>query len=139
MNLEPIILGINKILTFILHVKINRDNFIIMKQYVIDELRPADYEKIRAYLDENLDASSVDGIYWIPLDQDILSNVQAEHIECQPFYFAINLEPTVMACELLVRSKNTIRCNCIGYATEKQRNWFILVVDAIFEKLEIKT
>ena len=125
--------------TFILHVKINRDNFIIMKQYVIDELRPADYEKIRAYLDENLDASSVDGIYWIPLDQDILSNVQAEHIECQPFYFAINLEPTVMACELLVRSKNTIRCDCIGYATEKQRNWFILVVDAIFEKLEIKT
>lgn len=122
-----------------MHVKINRDNFIIMKQYVIDELRPADYEKIRAYLDENLDASSVDGIYWIPLDQDILSNVQAEHIECQPFYFAINLEPTVMACELLVRSKNTIRCDCIGYATEKQRNWFILVVDAIFEKLEIKT
>lgn len=110
-----------------------------MKQYVIDELRPADYEKIRAYLDENLDASSVDGIYWIPLDQDILSNIQAEHIECQPFYFAINLEPTVMACELLVRSKNTIRCDCIGYATEKQRNWFILVVDAIFEKLEIKT
>ena len=122
-----------------MHVKINRDNFVIMKQYVIDELRPADYEKIRAYLDENLDASSVDGIYWIPLDQDILSNVQAEHIECQPFYFAINLEPTVMACELLVRSKNTIRCDCIGYATEKQRNWFILVVDAIFEKLEIKT
>ena len=126
-------------LTFILHVKINRDSFIIMKQYVIDELRPADYEKIKAYLDENLDASGVDGIYWIPLDQDILSNIQAEHIECQPFCFAINLEPTVMACELLVRSKNTIRCNCIGYATEKQHNWFIQVVDAIFEKLEIKT
>ena len=122
-----------------MHVKINRDIFIIMKQYVIDELRPADYEKIRAYLDENLDAFGVDGIYWMPLDQDIFSNVQAEHIECQPFYFAINLEPTVMACELLVRSKNTIRCNCIGYATEKQRNWFIQVVDAIFEKLEIKT
>ncbi|MBU4345181.1 MAG: hypothetical protein L6247_03520 [Desulfobacteraceae bacterium] len=110
-----------------------------MKQYVIDELRPADYEKIRAYLDENLDASGLDDIYWMPLDQDILSNVQAEHTKCQPFYFAIDLEPTIMACELLVRSKNIIRCNCIGYATEKQRNWFIRVVDAIFEKLEIKT
>ena len=122
-----------------MHVKINRDSFIVMKQYVIDELRPADYEKIRTYLDESLDASGVDGIYWMPLDQDIFSNVQAEHIECQPFYFAIDLEPTIMACELLVRSKNTVRCNCIGYATEKQRNWFIQVVDAIFEKLEIKT
>ncbi len=109
-----------------------------MKQYVIDELRPADYEKIRAYLDENLDASGLDGIYWILLDQDILNNVQAEHTGCQPFYFAIDLEPTIMACELLVRSKNIIRCNCVGYATEKQRNWFIQVVDAIFEKLEIK-
>jgi hypothetical protein len=104
--------------TFVLQVKINCDNFIIMKQYVIDELRPADYEKILAYLDKNLDASGIDGIYWIPLGRDILSNVQAEHTECQPFYFAVNLEQTVMACELLVRSKNTIRCNCIGYATE---------------------
>lgn len=110
-----------------------------MKQYVIDELRPADYEKILTYLDKNLDASGIDGIYWIPLSRDILSNIQAEHTECQPFYFAINLEQTVMACELLVRSKNIIRCNCIGYATEKQRNWFIQTVDAIFERLEIKT
>jgi len=110
-----------------------------MKQYIIDELRPADYEKIRAYLEENLDASGINGIYWMLLDRDILSNVQAKHIECQPFYFAIDLEPTIMACELLVRSKNIIRCNCIGYATEKQRNWFIQTVDAIFEKLEIKT
>ena len=125
-------------LTFVLQAKINCDNFIIMKQYVIDELRPADYKKIKAYMDESLEAHGIDGIYWMLLDQDILSDIQAEHIECQPFYFAINLEPTIMACELLVRSKNIIRCSCIGYATEKQRNWFIQAVDAIFKKLEIK-
>jgi len=122
-----------------LQVKINCDSFIIMKQYVIDELRPTDYEKVRAYLDENLDVSGIVGVYWVPLGRDILSNIQAEHTECQPFCFAIHLEPTIMACELLVRSKNIIRCNCIGYATEKQRNWFIQTIDAIFEKLEIKT
>jgi len=122
-----------------LQVKINCDSFVIMKQYVIDELRPVDYEKIRAYLDKNFDAAGIDGIYWLPLDRDILSNVQTEHTECQPFYFAVNLGPMIMACELLVRSKNIIRCNCVGYATEKQRNWFIQTIDAIFEKLEIKT
>ena len=110
-----------------------------MKQYLIDDLRPEDYEKIRAYLNENFDDSCIEGIYWLLLDQDILSDVQAEHTKCQPFYFAIDLEPTFMACELLVRSKNIIRCNCISYATEKQRNWFIQVVDSIFEKLKIKT
>ncbi|MBW2661092.1 MAG: hypothetical protein JRD93_03670 [Deltaproteobacteria bacterium] len=113
--------------------------FYIMKQYIIDELRSTDYKKVRAYLDENFESSSMDGLYWIPLDQEMLSDIQAEHTECQPFYFAIDVEPEVMSCELLVRSKNIIRCNCIGYATELQRNWIIQVIDAIFEKLEIKT
>ncbi len=110
-----------------------------MKQYVIDELRLGEYEKIKTYLDDSFDPASMDGIYWIPLDQDILTEVQAEHTKCQPFYFAIDIEPNFMACELLVRSKNMIRCGCIAYATEKQRNWIIRVVDSIFDKLEIKT
>lgn len=106
---------------------------------MIDELRIQDYEKLKAYLDDNFNSSEVDGIYWIPLDQDILTDVQAEHTECQPFYFAVDLEENLMACELLVRTKNRIRCSCIGYATENQRNWFIRFVDAIFDDLEIMT
>ena len=110
-----------------------------MKQYVIDELRPIDYDKIKAYLEKNFEPSNIDGIYWIPLDEEILNEIQAEHTDCQPFYFAVELESNLMACELLVRSKNNIRCNCIGYATEKQRDWMIRLSDGIFEKLGIKT
>ncbi|MBL7181207.1 MAG: hypothetical protein ABIK98_15100 [Pseudomonadota bacterium] len=110
-----------------------------MKQYVIDQLRPEDYEAVKAYLDENFSSSPVEGIYWIPLDQDILTDVQAEHTQCQPFYFAVDLEQNFMASELLVRTKNRMRCSCMGYATEKQRNWIIQVADAIFDKLGIKT
>ena len=110
-----------------------------MKQYVIDELRPADHKKIKAYLDENFGSSGVDGIYWIPIDQNNLTAVQAEHKKCQPFYLAIELKPHLISCELLVRSGNRIRCNCIGYATEKQRNWLIRFVDLIFDQLELKT
>ena len=32
-----------------------------MKQYVIDELRPADHKKIKAYLDENFGPSEEKG------------------------------------------------------------------------------
>jgi hypothetical protein len=110
-----------------------------MKQYVIDELRPEDYEKIKAYLDENFGSSGVDGIYWIPLDKSILTDVQAEHTKCQPFYFAIDIEQNRMACELLVRTRSRMRCNCISYATENQLIWLIRFVDAIFEKLGIIT
>lgn len=110
-----------------------------MKQYVIDELRPEDYKKIKDYLDKYVGPSAVEGIYWIPLHEDLLSEVQTVHTECRPFYFAVDLEPSVMVCELLVRTRNKVRCDCIHYATEKQRNWIINFLDAIFEKLMIKT
>ena len=109
-----------------------------MKQYVIDELRPKDYETIKAYMEENYSSSKVAGIYWIPLDQKILTKVQAEHTNCQPFYFAVDLEPNLMSFELLVRTINRVRCSCMGYATQKQRNWIIEFADLIFEKLDIK-
>jgi hypothetical protein len=108
-----------------------------MKQYVIDELRPQDHETVKTYLDENFTSSDVGGIYWAPLDPDILTKVQVEHVDCQPFYFAIALEPSSIAFELLVRTKNKIRCNCMGYATEKQRNWLIGFADVIFNTLKI--
>ncbi len=108
-----------------------------MKQYVIDELRPEDYEKLKAHLDENFGPSRVSGIYWIPLDQKNLSEIQIKHKECQPFYFAVDLEPNRIACELLVRTRSRVRCECIRYATQTQLNWFIYYIDAIFEKLSI--
>ncbi len=109
-----------------------------MKQYVIDELREEDHKKIKAYLDENFNSSVINGIYWIPIDRDIITEIQVEHKDCQPFYFAINLEPNLIAFELLVRTKNKIRCNCISYATEKQRNWLIGFADSIFDQLEVQ-
>ena len=110
-----------------------------MKQYVIDELRPKDYETIKAYMEENFSSSKVAGIYWIPLDQKILTNVQAGHTDCHPLCFAVDLEQNQMSFELLVRTINKMRCSCMGYATKKQRNWIIEFADSIFEKLKIKT
>jgi len=110
-----------------------------MKQYVIDELRPEDYRKLKVYLDKNFKSSDIDGIYWIRLQQEILSDVQAGHTECQPFYIAIELKPDIIVCELLVRTKTRMRCECISYATEKQLSWIIKVMDGIFDKLEIIT
>ncbi|HUT42914.1 MAG TPA: hypothetical protein VMW95_01155 [Desulfobacterales bacterium] len=124
--------------TYILRGTTNCDNFDFMKQYVIDELRPKDYELVKAYLEKNFSSSDVNGIYWIQLDQNILTRIQAEHTDCQPFYFAVDLESNLITFELLIRTKKRIRCDCMGYATEKQRNWLIHLADSIFDKLEIK-
>ena len=110
-----------------------------MKQYVIDEIRPEDHHKIEQYLDSSYGPVEMDGIYWIPLSTEVLNEIQRAHADCQPFYFAIELEEERLALELLVRTKNRIRCDCIGYASGDQRIWIMEVVDAIFEKLDIAT
>ena len=111
----------------------------MMKQYVIDEIRPQEHHKIRQYLDATYGSVEVGGIYWVPLAVEVLTDIQREHTDCQPFYFAIDLEEKRLSLELLVRTKNRIRCTCIGYASREQRIWIIEVVDAIFEKLGIVT
>jgi len=110
-----------------------------MKQYVIDELRPSDYKALKTYLNEQFGSSEIDGIYWIPVAFDILTDIQSAHTECRPQYFAVDLDDNRLTCELLVRSNNRVRCDCIHYATENQRNWLIGLIDNIFKRLQIKT
>lgn len=106
---------------------------------MIDELRPTDHDKIKAYLDEYFSVSEFDALYWIPLEAAQLTEVQRGHKDCQPFYFALELLPDRLACELLVRSRQRMRCHCIQYATEAQRNWIIRKVDGIIENLGLIT
>ncbi len=108
-----------------------------MRQYVIDELRIEDIEKIKAYLDKNYSISEMTGVYWIPVDSDILTEIQVLHTDCQPYYFAVELESDKISCELLVRTKKKINCSCMVYATREQRDRIIQLIDTIFEKNKI--
>jgi len=110
----------------------------VMKQYVIDELRPADHKKLKEFFHDHLNTSRVDGIYWLPVESDSLTAEQTEHADCHPLCFAIDLESDRLAFELLLRTQNRMRCSCTGYATETQRNWLIRYADTILEQLEIK-
>ena len=108
-----------------------------MKQYVIDELRPEDHRVLKEYLNKEFGQDTMDGIYWITVDSGLLTPIQAQHENCRPHYLALELEPGRLACELLVRTKSRMRCDCIRYATESQRNWLIDLIDNIFDRLKI--
>jgi hypothetical protein len=111
-----------------------------MKQYLIDELRPSDYKQIKEYLDETYGSQQpVEGMYWIPLDPDLMDPVQVAHADCQPFYFSVILEPTSISFELLVRTRNRMRCDCIHYADKRQCDSIIGFADSIFERLELNS
>ena len=108
-----------------------------MKQYVIDGLSLKDYTALKTYLDEYLDTAPIGGIYWLELEEDLLTPLQASHEGCHPHVFALMLEESYLSCELLVRIKNNIKCDCMGYATKDQRDWLVSWTDALLEKLSI--
>jgi len=108
-----------------------------MKQYVVDQLSDDDFQKLRAYLEKNYGKPVFDSIFWLPVEKSALSEVQQAHVDCQPFYTVVELQPKQLVCELLVRTKDKMRCDCMGYATEQQRNGIIELVDGILGQLEI--
>lgn len=109
-----------------------------MKQYVIDQLREEDFHQIKTFLDRNADSASLDGIYWVDLPRPLYTEVQSEHSQCQPFYFAVHLTWNDVAFEFLIRSRQVIRCRCIAYASPEQRDHIIHFADHMLEELELK-
>jgi hypothetical protein len=109
-----------------------------MKQYVIDQLRESDYEKIRKYLDRNTEKTAIEGIYWVYLPERLYSIIQSEHTSCQKHYFAVSLTLRDVSFELLIRSPQIIRCSCIGYATPQQRDFILNFGDRMLEELDIR-
>ena len=110
-----------------------------MKQYRVDELRPEDYEQIKAYLDVRFGSSHMEGVYWVTLDSELMDPVQAAHVDCQPFYFAVVQNPSVVSFEFLIRTRKRVRCDCIRYANKAQRDSIIGFADMIFDELKILT
>ncbi len=109
-----------------------------MKQYVIDQLRTSDYDQIQGFLERNTESTGVEGVYWVSLPPELYSETQSEHSKCHPFYFAVNLTWNDVAFELLIRTRQVIRCNCIAYATQRQRDYILDFADHMIEELKLK-
>lgn len=108
-----------------------------MKQYVIDELHPGEHERLKAYLQALCGPAELEQLYWLLLDESLYTPTQAAHMDCQPFYAAIRLSEKAVAMEFLIRTKNRMRCDCMGYATPEQTAWLMKRLDAMLAELEI--
>lgn len=109
-----------------------------MKQYVLDQLREEDHAAIGSYLRNHADPSILEGVYWMDIPEDLYTEVQRDHPQCRPFYFAVNLDSTRVSFELLIRSRQILRCSCIGYASPEQREHILSFADRMLDELKIK-
>ncbi|MBM4294107.1 MAG: hypothetical protein FJ126_04285 [Deltaproteobacteria bacterium] len=110
-----------------------------MRQYLLDEIRKPDLPRLRDYFNEHAIAAGLEGIWWVDLPEDLLSPQQFDHRDCRPFRFAVELGDDFVRFEFLIRSRETMRCACVGYATRPQRDFILAFADKLVEKLSLKT
>ncbi len=110
-----------------------------MRAYLIDEISPADMKKINNFLSENALASGIEKLFWVRIPDDLLSELQLRHKDCQPHYFAIELGDSWIKLEFLIRNLKKMRCNCNGYCTHAQREFILGYAQNIIDKLGIRT
>jgi hypothetical protein len=110
-----------------------------MRQYLLDEISRGDIPRIRDYLNEHAIASSLEDIWWVDLSEDLLSPEQFAHHDHQAFRFAVEVGDNFVRFEFLIRSAQTMRCSCIGYATRQQRDFILAFADRLVEDLALKT
>ncbi len=108
-----------------------------MRQYRIDDLRVEDHEKIKGWLEETFERASVAGVYWVPVEEALLTELQASHVDCLPMYMTVVLEEDHLSGELLLKTRKKMKCDCMGYADRDQRNRFIDMIDTALERLGI--
>lgn len=110
-----------------------------MRQYLIDELGKSQMEQIVQYLEEHAQPSPVDGLFWIDLPDDLLAEAQYTHENCKPFCFSIELGEDYIKLEFLIRSKQTLHCNCIQYASKAQREFILGFAEKMLSEKGIDT
>jgi hypothetical protein len=113
-----------------------------MRTYLIDDLNDKDYKTIIGAFDELGLRGSIDGIYYLPLPEELLQGEQKTHLgECGPYFMALEVvespDQNSLRLELLVRARNKIRCSCVSYADPSQRKHMIEYLDQFIEELEV--
>jgi hypothetical protein len=113
-----------------------------MRSYFIEELYPEQLAMLRRALDARGLSGGLEGIYYLPLPEELLTDVQRAHAgECGPHILALEavelVDEGALKLELLVRARGKLRCECVAYATPEQRAWAIAWLDDFIRQLDI--
>ncbi len=110
-----------------------------MRTYLIEDFLPEQLEQVCRNLAEMGLSGSLDGIYYLPLPLDLLTDEQRQHhAECGPYIFVLEVAgETSLKLELLVRAQGKLRCSCVAYATAGQRAHIMDYMDDLLRGMGI--
>lgn len=109
-----------------------------MRSYTIEEINPADMDRIIEQLNSVCLEKPLEGLFWLALPEDLLTREQSAHLDtCGPFHLALESGKDSLRLELLVRCRTKISCSCISYANRHQREHMIQYLDELLKNLDI--
>lgn len=114
-----------------------------MRCYLIEDLYPEQLETVAKTLADKGYSGGLDGIFYLPVPEDLLTDVQRQHAtECGPHLMALeaglnDAGEGVLKLELLVRAQGKLRCECVSYATPAQRAHMQDFLDTLIRQLDI--
>lgn len=109
-----------------------------MRQLLIDDLTRQERDNLEHYLKRTLGGGLLEGMFWLPLPDDLLGEAQRGHESCGPFHFGIELGEDKLSFELLVRSQTNLHCSCICYASKAQRDFLFRFIDTMLAEEQIR-
>lgn len=113
-----------------------------MKQYVIDDIREIEMRRLKTWCVEHLAKTCFDNVFWLNLDDNVLTAVQQTHEQCRPLYVSVTLEEEEagrMVIDMAVRTARSMHCECMRYIDARQFAWLDSYIDAVFAELNIRT
>lgn len=109
-----------------------------MKSYYVDELGRDQVEAVAAHLTERGYTGPIEGIYWLRVPENLLTEEQQEHLHsCGPFIMSLETGRDWLKLELLVRATQTIRCTCVDYASREQQAHALELLEQTLQSLNI--
>jgi hypothetical protein len=110
-----------------------------MKYYLIDEIVLNDMERLSAFLKDNAVMSGLDKVFWVRMPEKYFNETQSSHVNCQPYYFAVELGVGMIKGEFYIRTLKDFNCSCSGYADYAQTQYIIRFMDEMISELKIRT
>ena len=109
-----------------------------MSWYAVDDLSAEETARLAQALRDMEFSSGMNGLYWLPVPEAMLSPVQREHAaDCGPYALGLELEEHSLRLELLVRARGRLRCDCVRYAGPELRAHMIAYLDQLLTDLQI--
>lgn len=113
-----------------------------MRSYLVEDIINSDAQKIEGALKGKGFSGPMDGLYYLPVPDGMLQEMQVEHLpECGPYMMALEvnygIENAHLKLELLVRARNTLRCDCMAYAGAELRAHMIEFLDKFIREQDV--